>query len=169
MFLKVEHRVSVSCQCGEVLPTQIPLISLKLCLWHRYRVKKGPRFSADRHCVSIRPSLAYTITYIGLTWPLSGELLESSGDPPFIDGLYRQKKSFWYHNETIPVRFQHVVNCVQPHPTAPFLASSGIDYNIKLWAPLAEEPNFDKESAEKVRKSCIISNSPSKFNWVCVE
>ena len=44
------------------------------------------------------------------------------------------------------------MNCVQPHPTAPFLASSGIDYNIKLWAPLAEEPNFDKEAAEKVKK-----------------
>ena len=43
-----------------------------------------------------------------------------------------------------------MVNCVQPHPTAPFLASSGIDYNIKLWAPLAEQPNFDKEEAEKV-------------------
>ena len=41
---------------------------------------------------------------------------------------------------------------MQPHPTAPFLASSGIDYNIKLWAPLAEEPNFDKEAAEKVKK-----------------
>ena len=45
-----------------------------------------------------------------------------------------------------------MVNCVQPHPWAPFLASSGIDYNIKLWAPLAEEPNFDKEAAEKVKK-----------------
>ena len=44
-----------------------------------------------------------------------------------------------------------MVNCVQPHPWAPFLASSGIDYNIKLWAPLAEEPNFDKEAAEKVK------------------
>ena len=51
--------------------------------------------------------------------------------------------------------FQHVVNCVQPHPTAPFLASSGIDYNVKLWAPLAEEPNFDKEAADKVRCTAL--------------
>ena len=55
----------------------------------------------------------------------------------------------------------HVVNCVQPHPEAygerrepviwrwislfisvfaPVIATSGIDYNIKLWEPLAEEP-----------------------------
>ena len=52
--------------------------------------------------------------------------------------------------------FQHVVNCVQPHPTAPFLASSGIDYNVKLWAPLAEEPNFDKEAADKVREESRV-------------
>ena len=58
-----------------------------------------------------------------------------------------------------------MVNCVQPHPTAPFLASSGIDYNIKLWAPLAEEPNFDKDEAEKVdmRKAAVVAC----FNYYC--
>ncbi|OZJ04653.1 hypothetical protein BZG36_02892 [Bifiguratus adelaidae] len=33
-----------------------------------------------------------------------------------------------------------IVNCVQPHPTLnPILATSGIDNDIKIWAPLAEE------------------------------
>lgn len=30
---------------------------------------------------------------------------------------------------------RHVVNCVQPHPYDPILATSGIDYDVKLWTP----------------------------------
>ncbi|CAF1250023.1 unnamed protein product [Rotaria magnacalcarata] len=41
---------------------------------------------------------------------------------------------------------EHVVNCVQPHPLDyPILASSGIDYDIKLFSPLAEAPIDDSE------------------------
>jgi len=47
---------------------------------------------------------------------------------------------------------RHVVNCVQPHPTDPFLATSGIDYDVKLWAPTGEYPQFDEENAEVVMK-----------------
>ena len=73
----------------------------------------------------------------------------------------------------------HVVNCVQPHPFYPsillflthltlltpfidlfcceffcvVLATSGIDYDVKLWAPTAEESTFDEERAEQVRTS----------------
>lgn len=46
----------------------------------------------------------------------------------------------------------HVVNCLQPHPFDPVLASSGIDYDIKLWAPLREEPFFDAEKAAEMIK-----------------
>lgn len=43
---------------------------------------------------------------------------------------------------------QHVVNCVQPHPTLPYLATSGIDYDIKIWAPMREDrAPFDEEQA----------------------
>ncbi|PNF30579.1 hypothetical protein B7P43_G09918 [Cryptotermes secundus] len=41
----------------------------------------------------------------------------------------------------------HVVNCLQPHPVLPLLATSGIDYDVKLWAPLHEEPSFDSDLA----------------------
>ena len=27
---------------------------------------------------------------------------------------------------------RHVVNCVQPHPTQPLIATSGIDYDVKV-------------------------------------
>ena len=40
---------------------------------------------------------------------------------------------------------------VQPHPLDPLLATSGIDYDVKLWAPLAPEPTLDRQSADEVR------------------
>lgn len=38
-----------------------------------------------------------------------------------IRGVYRADKA--------------IVNCVQPHPTLPLIASSGIDHEISLWSP----------------------------------
>lgn len=47
---------------------------------------------------------------------------------------------------------RHVVNCLQPHPFDPILASSGIDYDVKIWAPLEVESSFDIEVAEEVMR-----------------
>ena len=47
---------------------------------------------------------------------------------------------------------RHVVNCVQPHPHDPILATSGIDYDVKLWGPSAEVGGFDKSAAEVVMR-----------------
>lgn len=50
----------------------------------------------------------------------------------------------------------HVVNCIQPHPTLPYLATSGIDYDVKIWAPFQTDvhdedtPRFDEEKAQRV-------------------
>uniref|UniRef100_H3AJ18 DDB1 and CUL4 associated factor 6 n=1 Tax=Latimeria chalumnae TaxID=7897 RepID=H3AJ18_LATCH len=44
----------------------------------------------------------------------------------------------------------HVVNCLQPHPFDPILASSGIDYDIKIWSPLEELPAFNRKLADEV-------------------
>ncbi|KAK6309609.1 hypothetical protein J4Q44_G00194900 [Coregonus suidteri] len=44
----------------------------------------------------------------------------------------------------------HVVNCLQPHPYDPILASSGIDYNIKIWSPLEASPSFNRVLADEV-------------------
>ncbi|MED6286111.1 DDB1- and CUL4-associated factor 6 [Characodon lateralis] len=44
----------------------------------------------------------------------------------------------------------HVVNCLQPHPYDPILASSGIDYDIKIWSPLEHSPSFNRVLAEEV-------------------
>ncbi|XP_034778466.2 DDB1- and CUL4-associated factor 6 isoform X5 [Acipenser ruthenus] len=44
----------------------------------------------------------------------------------------------------------HVVNCLQPHPFDPILASSGIDYDIKIWSPLEGATAFNRKLAEEV-------------------
>uniref|UniRef100_A0A8C3UJ39 DDB1- and CUL4-associated factor 6 n=1 Tax=Catharus ustulatus TaxID=91951 RepID=A0A8C3UJ39_CATUS len=44
----------------------------------------------------------------------------------------------------------HVVNCLQPHPFDPILASSGIDYDIKIWSPLEESKIFNRKLADEV-------------------
>uniref|UniRef100_A0A8C5MPW6 DDB1- and CUL4-associated factor 8 n=1 Tax=Leptobrachium leishanense TaxID=445787 RepID=A0A8C5MPW6_9ANUR len=33
-----------------------------------------------------------------------------------------------------------VVNCLEPHPHLPVLATSGLDYDVKIWLPTAKEP-----------------------------
>ena len=38
---------------------------------------------------------------------------------------------------------RRVVNCVQPHPFDPVLATSGIDHNIKIWSPFSP-PDLEK-------------------------
>ncbi|CAH0547483.1 unnamed protein product [Brassicogethes aeneus] len=60
---------------------------------------------------------------------------------------------------------QHVVNCLQPHPTLPLLATSGIDNDVKLWAPVLDENNFDKEAAEVVRSRnvCVFLKNEYDF------
>ncbi|XP_056648569.1 DDB1- and CUL4-associated factor 6-like isoform X1 [Diorhabda sublineata] len=52
---------------------------------------------------------------------------------------------------------QHVVNCLQPHPTLPLLATSGIDHDVKLWAPICEESCFDEKSAgDLINRNAIM-------------
>ncbi|XP_014244743.1 DDB1- and CUL4-associated factor 6-like isoform X2 [Cimex lectularius] len=57
---------------------------------------------------------------------------------------------------------QHVVNCVQPHPYLPMLATSGIDYDVKLWAPVKEAPSFDSNMAEELMKRNAIMLEETK-------
>lgn len=66
---------------------------------------------------------------------------------------------------------QHVVNCLQPHPTLPYLATSGIDYDIKLFAPVGTDDDnedhcrFDKEKATDVSSNiCKLITSTSNID-----
>ncbi|CAH1955482.1 unnamed protein product [Acanthoscelides obtectus] len=51
-----------------------------------------------------------------------------------------------------------IVNCVQPHPTACFLASSGIDAAVKLWSPISEEDVASNPRLVKDIDAAIESN-----------
>ncbi|XP_056913892.1 DDB1- and CUL4-associated factor 8 [Takifugu flavidus] len=46
-----------------------------------------------------------------------------------------------------------VVNCLEPHPHLPGMATSGLDYDIKLWAPTAENPTGLKGLKEVMKKN----------------
>ena len=63
---------------------------------------------------------------------------------------------------------RHVVNCIQPHPYEPLIASSGIDYDIKIWTPCGEgntEPMFDEQRAQEVSSSCLITYLDHGITW----
>uniref|UniRef100_A0A1B0G8R4 Uncharacterized protein n=1 Tax=Glossina morsitans morsitans TaxID=37546 RepID=A0A1B0G8R4_GLOMM len=57
---------------------------------------------------------------------------------------------------------QHVVNCLQPHPELPYLASSGIDYDVKIWAPILQDKGFNEEEAEDLMKRNAIMLEQTK-------
>ncbi|ODM91704.1 DDB1- and CUL4-associated factor 6 [Orchesella cincta] len=44
----------------------------------------------------------------------------------------------------------HVVNNVQPHPFDPIIATSGIDYDIKIFAPVAKANTFNMIKAREL-------------------
>eukprot|EP00898_Chlorokybus_atmophyticus_P009217 jgi/Chlat1/9297/Chrsp99S08502 len=44
----------------------------------------------------------------------------------------------------------HVVNCLEPHPGAMVLATSGIEDDIKIWTPTAPQPNPLPENAQEI-------------------
>ncbi|KAJ3061431.1 DDB1- and CUL4-associated factor 6 [Quaeritorhiza haematococci] len=54
--------------------------------------------------------------------------------------------------KTLLVGDKSVVNCVQPHPFDPILATSGIDKNIKLWSPTRRDAWNDFAALERVLK-----------------
>uniref|UniRef100_A0A1A9VMK8 WD_REPEATS_REGION domain-containing protein n=1 Tax=Glossina austeni TaxID=7395 RepID=A0A1A9VMK8_GLOAU len=47
-----------------------------------------------------------------------------------------------------------VINCLEPHPSVPILATSGLDYNIKIWTPNAETYPPDLADLE----NCVLRN-----------
>lgn len=64
---------------------------------------------------------------------------------------------------------QHVVNCIQPHPTMPYLATSGIDYDVKIWAPKLDDETdsgpvmrFDEVHAKKLMERNAVMLEETK-------
>ena len=49
-----------------------------------------------------------------------------------------------------------IVNCLQPHPFAPYLATSGIDPHVRIWAPKILD-NKDERVVSDV-KTAVLNN-----------
>lgn len=50
-----------------------------------------------------------------------------------------------------------VVNCLEPHPHLPVMATSGLDDDIKIWVPSSEQPP-DLSQFRKVNMKSFLSN-----------
>lgn len=46
-----------------------------------------------------------------------------------------------------------VVNCLEPHPHLPVLATSGLDYDVKIWLPTAKDPTELHGLKEVIKKN----------------
>uniref|UniRef100_A0A8C4RBV7 Uncharacterized protein n=1 Tax=Eptatretus burgeri TaxID=7764 RepID=A0A8C4RBV7_EPTBU len=53
----------------------------------------------------------------------------------------------------------HVINCLQPHPSQPVIVTSGIDYDVKLWSPTSPEPEFNSEHADEKQERVSVEQS----------
>ena len=51
-----------------------------------------------------------------------------------------------------------VVNCLESHPTSAVLATSGLDHDVKIWMPTAQEPS-QLEGLKTVRRLCLKEHS----------
>ncbi|XP_060526252.1 DDB1- and CUL4-associated factor 8 [Cylas formicarius] len=65
---------------------------------------------------------------------------------------------FWEKNSESIVQFlladdNRVVNCLEPHPELPFLATSGLDWDVKVWVPSCEEEPAMPDLAETVKSN----------------
>ncbi|XP_006815197.1 DDB1- and CUL4-associated factor 8-like [Saccoglossus kowalevskii] len=45
-----------------------------------------------------------------------------------------------------------VVNCLEPHPSTAVLATSGLDHDVKIWSPTAEEPT-DLDGLKRIMRA----------------
>lgn len=54
---------------------------------------------------------------------------------------------------------QHVVNCIQPHPTLPYLATSGIDYDVKVWSPRFREDEEERVQFDEERAKMLMERN----------
>ncbi|XP_068646746.1 uncharacterized protein [Aristolochia californica] len=59
----------------------------------------------------------------------------------------------------------HIVNCIEPHPRATVLASSGFDADIKIWTPRATEPASLPVNIDETKRhdGCRILFHPMKW------
>ncbi|CAH1114287.1 unnamed protein product [Psylliodes chrysocephalus] len=72
---------------------------------------------------------------------------------------------FWERNTEAIVQWlladdNGVVNCLEPHPQVPYICTSGLDWDVKVWVPSCEnDPTF------KGLSSTVKNNNKARSNW----
>lgn len=46
------------------------------------------------------------------------------------------------------------MNCLEPHPQLPFLCTSGLDWDIKVWVPSCEKDPLMNGLSETIKTNC---------------
>ncbi|XP_033176020.1 DDB1- and CUL4-associated factor 8 isoform X5 [Bombus impatiens] len=65
---------------------------------------------------------------------------------------------------------QGVVNCLEPHPHIPILATSGLDCDVKVWAPSCEDPpSLQKIENVPLIEKCVTFNVMSRAQETTTE
>ena len=54
-----------------------------------------------------------------------------------------------------------VINVLEPHPSCPILATSGLDHEVKIWTPTAKEPT-SLQGVKRVSNSFYILKISSR-------
>ncbi|KAI4462837.1 wd repeat domain-containing family [Holotrichia oblita] len=72
---------------------------------------------------------------------------------------------FWDRNTEAIVQWfladdNGVVNCLEPHPQVPYLCTSGLDWDIKVWVP-----SFESEPALHGLADTVIENVSDRSRW----
>ncbi|KAJ8919538.1 hypothetical protein NQ315_002159 [Exocentrus adspersus] len=52
------------------------------------------------------------------------------------------------------------VNCLEPHPQLPFICTSGLDWDVKVWVPSCENEPTMADLAQTIK-----NNNKSRLNW----
>ncbi|KAJ8944418.1 hypothetical protein NQ318_023191 [Aromia moschata] len=53
-----------------------------------------------------------------------------------------------------------VVNCLEPHPQLPYICTSGLDWDVKVWVPSCEQEPAMVDLAQTIK-----NNNKSRMNW----
>ncbi len=72
----------------------------------------------------------------------------------------------WLVNDCILGVWQ--INVLEPHPNIPVVATSGLDHDVKIWAPTANEYT-QLDSLKQVREQSILSNDMMELIYYCFE
>ena len=110
-------------------------------IWDRYTAKLVMLLEGDRHVVNcVQPHPYYP-----------GILLHSALTGWHLSRFVKRSQQIWKKTSLVKFRRGEFASSSMGQFSFSVLASSGIDYDVKIWMPIAEEPTFDSAKANEVK------------------